>query len=95
MLLSVNFCHTGSRGLPPSEENDTTSSHSSYKVNCLLSEPLPPLVGVAVGLMCADSKTGIKHQNTTIRPWYKQTTIVRWRLEARVALLNTLIDVDE
>lgn len=60
-----------------------------------MSKSLPSLVRVAIGLMRADSKTSIEHQDTTICPWYKQAAVVgRW-LETRVALLDALVDVDE
>lgn len=95
VLLAVD----ASNALPgrgsPRQKDHSVGSDPRDEVDGFLSKPLPSFVGVAVRLMRADSESGVQHQDATVSPWCEKTTIVRGRLERRVAFLDTGIDVHQ
>lgn len=95
MLLSVDFCHSHSSGVAPCQEHHSVRSHPSNQIDCLLSEFLPSLIGVAIRLMGTDREAGIEHQNTPIGPRSEKTSIIRRYLEVWVVLLDSSVDVDQ
>lgn len=57
MLFLVDFCNSYSSGPSPSQEYNTVGPHPSNEINDLLRETLPALLGMAICLVCPNSKT--------------------------------------
>ena len=79
----------------PSQKDNTISSHFDNSINDLLHQSLPALARMGIRLASTDSQASVDEQDTTIRPWGQQATLVWRRLVVRVLFLETLIDVLE
>jgi hypothetical protein len=61
MFLAVDLGHPQPGGLSPGQKHNPMSSNSGNQVNDLLGESLPPLISVAMGLVCTNGETGVEH----------------------------------
>lgn len=95
MFLAVDLSHPQTGGLSPSQKHNPMSSNSGNQINDFLCERLPPLVGVAMSLVSTNCETGVEHENTSLSPRCKQTTIVWWWSKVRVVFLEPFINVDQ
>jgi hypothetical protein len=95
VLGAINTCTTLLCRRTPGQEDNTVGALLADKINNLLCELLPALARVRVSLMGAHGETCIQQQDATISPWCEQASLVRWRLERRIFLLQCLVDVLE
>ena len=68
MLLLVDLRNPQSSRPTPSQEDNAISPDPSNEINDLLRETLPAMFGMAICLVCPNSKTCVEHENTTLRP---------------------------
>ena len=77
----------------PCKEYHTFRSYLGHGVDDFLREEFPPLARMRIGFVATDSKAGVDHENTVIRPGCQETALLRWLLEVRVILLERNVDV--
>lgn len=95
VLLSIDTCNALPGRRSPCEKDHPVGADTRDKIDGFLGKSLPPFIGVTVRLVRAHSEAGIQHQDTTISPRREKTTIVRGRLERRVTLFDSTVNVHQ
>lgn len=95
MFTPINRLYPLLRRRSPCKKDDAFCSDLGDRVNDLLRELFPPLVGMAICLMRLNGEASVQHQHSTIRPWSEETAVLGGSYEGRVVLLDGNVHVLE
>lgn len=93
MLRLINLRNPRAGRFPPRQKDDSIPTNPRNKVNRLLRKLLPPLAGVAVGLVCADGQTSVDHEDAPLGPGDEQASVVGRCDKVGIVLFDALVDV--